>query len=100
MSDSEILTTDEVAKLLHLEPATVKRKAAAGELPGIKPGREWLFVRDDLLNHLRKQSPCSTNARIQPTGGAGSMSAERRLDALLGPQTTTTRRRSRSSSAT
>src|SRR5690242_17568642 len=100
MSDTDLMTTEEVAAYLKLTPATVKRKAAAGELPGIKPGREWLFHRDDLLNHLRNQSPCFTNAKTHATSGAGSMSAARKLDDLLKPPTKETRKRSRSSSGT
>lgn len=32
--NDEILTVEQVAKLLHLEPSTIYTKADAGELPG------------------------------------------------------------------
>lgn len=45
----EILTADEVADWLRLSPATVRRLAAAGEMPGLRLGaKQWRFHRDAL----------------------------------------------------
>ena len=48
----EILTRDEVAALLDCEPKTVEMKVRAGELPGVKFGRSWVFPRDALMQRL------------------------------------------------
>lgn len=42
----EILTVDELAKLLHLHSMTVYRLAKQGKLPGFKVGGRWRFQRD------------------------------------------------------
>lgn len=42
----EILTVDELAKLLHLHIMTVYRLTKQGKLPGFKVGGRWRFRRD------------------------------------------------------
>ena len=44
----ELLTTDEVAELLHIPPSTVSDYARRGVLPSIKLGRHRRFVRSDV----------------------------------------------------
>lgn len=44
----EILTVEEVARLLHLHAMTVYRLAKEGKLPGFKVGGRWRFRRDTL----------------------------------------------------
>lgn len=44
MSDAdEILTLEEVAKYLKLQPQTVYKWAQEGQIPGAKLGKEWRF---------------------------------------------------------
>jgi excisionase family DNA binding protein len=50
---TEVLTTKQAAELLQLSEHTVKVKAAAGELPASKVGRQWRFMRDELEAWLR-----------------------------------------------
>lgn len=45
----------EAAALLHMSEDALMRKARAGIVPGAKPGRKWVFVREDLLAWLREQ---------------------------------------------
>lgn len=46
----EVLRTDEVAAAAQLSQPTVKRAAAAGELPTArKIGRQWFFTRRDVV---------------------------------------------------
>lgn len=45
---TELLTATEAAALLRLATETVKRKARAGEIPAVKTGRKWAFIRADL----------------------------------------------------
>ena len=40
---SRLLTSVELGALLRLHPKTIERLARAGELPGKKIGRRWVF---------------------------------------------------------
>ena len=45
MNEDEILTLEEVAKYLKLQPQTVYKWAQEGNIPGAKLGKEWRFRR-------------------------------------------------------
>ena len=49
----EVLTVEDAAALLKVPPATVRREARAGRLPGRHVGKEWRFARTALLDWLR-----------------------------------------------
>jgi hypothetical protein len=49
------LKLDEAAAFLHIHPVTLLRKAQAGEIPGAKPGKCWVFLDIDLAEFLRSQ---------------------------------------------
>lgn len=84
------LTLQEAAALLKLHPVTLREKASAGEIPGAKLGRRWVFVEVDLVEHIRAQyrlralqgeqtekSVChSSNARTHHFGGSRSASKD------------------------
>ncbi len=53
MDAKEILTTDEAAEFLSLTPYTVREYAKRGIIPAKKIGKQWRFVRADLLAWLR-----------------------------------------------
>ena len=53
----------EAAKFLRVSEATVQELAKAGELPGAKIGREWVFLPDVLDQYLREQIEVQTRAR-------------------------------------
>jgi excisionase family DNA binding protein len=44
----EYLTVEEAAELLGLSPAAIRRRAASGELPATKSGKQWLIRSDNL----------------------------------------------------
>jgi excisionase family DNA binding protein len=48
----EVLTVEQVAELLQVEPDDVSALAEAGELPGRKIGDEWRFLRSAVLGWL------------------------------------------------
>ena len=41
------------AAFLHIHPVTLQEKARAGEIPGAKIGKCWVFVDVDLVEHQR-----------------------------------------------
>lgn len=49
----EVLTTRQAAKFLQVNENTVLDHAARGLLPGRKVGRDWRFLRSELLDHIR-----------------------------------------------
>jgi excisionase family DNA binding protein len=48
----EVLTTEQLAALLQVDEDTVRRLAAAGEIPGRKVGAVWRFSRRAVLDWL------------------------------------------------
>jgi excisionase family DNA binding protein len=56
------LDLQEAAQFLRLHPDTLRRRALAGEIPGAKPGKLWVFLEEDLAAYLRK----ITNPRSYP----------------------------------
>lgn len=60
---SKILIASEVAELLSCTAERVEELARAGEIPGLKIGRNWLFVRVDLLSHLAEKAREEAHAR-------------------------------------
>ncbi len=51
----ETIDSQGAADLLHCDAGTVQTLARRGELPGLKFGRDWLFVRSDLLAYLAQR---------------------------------------------
>lgn len=66
---SETIDAEECAELLRCTPTQVEELARSGEIPGLKLGRSWLFVKGDLLAYLaekaRKEAE-TRRARRQP----------------------------------
>lgn len=56
----EILTTEEFAKYLKMNPRTVQRKARKGEIPAIRIGRQFRFDKEQIdlwLSHRMIAEP-------------------------------------------
>lgn len=49
------LNLEQAAAFLHMHRYTVMQKVNAGEIPGAKPGKRWVFIEDDLAAYLRGQ---------------------------------------------
>lgn len=49
----ETLDLQEAAQFLRMHPESLRCKAKAGFVPGTKLGRRWLFIREDLVDHVR-----------------------------------------------
>jgi excisionase family DNA binding protein len=52
VGELEVLTLDQLATLLSLEPEAVRELAERGEVPGRKLGDEWRFSRAAVLDWL------------------------------------------------
>lgn len=45
----------EAAAFLKMSAEAVRRKAKAGNIPASKPGKQWVFLQDDLVDYLRSR---------------------------------------------
>ena len=72
----ETLGLEEAARYLRMAPSTLRRRAAAGTVPGYKPGRQWVFVPAEITAYMKARRPkCrSIDAVTLRTGGAVSSS--------------------------
>ncbi|WP_269503770.1 helix-turn-helix domain-containing protein [Burkholderia sp. IMCC1007] len=94
----------QAAALLGAHPETVRLKAKAGDVPGRKVGKRWMFSTIALERYLAGEwiprvvqgerpgevEPCrSTNGRPVPTGNTSCtpLAVERRYKAALAPAT-------------
>ena len=50
--DPAVMTLEEAAELLRIDPKQMRKLAANGEVPGRKVGSQWRFSRTGLLNWL------------------------------------------------
>ena len=55
----------EASKFLGAHKETIRRMVASGELPGVKIGRAWRFIEQDLTEHMRSQYTSTTEVTIQ-----------------------------------
>lgn len=51
----ETFDLESAAHFLKMHPDTLQRKAAAGEIPGAKVGKNWVFVNIHLADFIREQ---------------------------------------------
>lgn len=51
--ENDVLTAEEVGKILRIHPVTVRLKAAAGQIPGRQIGNRWRFSRTRITEWLR-----------------------------------------------
>ncbi len=49
----------EAANFLRMNPEILRRKAFAGEIPGTKSGKGWVFLNIDLVAYLRSKYPAN-----------------------------------------
>lgn len=85
------LDLEAAAALVGLHAETMRRRAKSGQIPGAKPGKEWIFIEADLLDWLRTQyrgqaAPQANGATVKappPIPEASATRTARRYDQLL-----------------
>lgn len=89
----EIMTVEEAATMLQMNPTSLARKAKRGDIPGNKPGKRWIFVKEHLLEYLRgdfgkpKKTPVvqkSTTSKVSHTTSFPNDSANNEYLELIG----------------
>ena len=97
LDNTETLNLEEAATFLKIHTVTLSIKAASGEIQGAKIGKRWVFLKVDLIIHIRSQYQLralqgeekeilchSTNARTRLSGGLKSASVGEQYKNLLG----------------
>lgn len=74
----EVMTVEELAEYLKLNPQTIYRKFRRGELPGIRIGRSIRFKRDVIDVWLRVQSHRASTRRREKLLAWGEQYAKER----------------------
>lgn len=97
------LDLNEAASFLKMNPEVLRRKASAGQVPGKKAGKCWIFIKEHLADwvsgrypeprrglqvidgfKLQDKKPCqSTNAR-KPGGFSSPLQTDAEYSKLLG----------------
>ena len=93
MSLTDTIGADECADLLRCTAGQVEEMARAGDIPGLKIGRGWLFVRADLLAFLAeraRQEAADRRAKRSPAPKVTPISRRRVPPALPVPLRPTT----------
>ena len=85
----ETYNLDEAARFLHMSPSALRQKAKAGEIPGSKPAKRWVFLRADLVAYLREKAKAVAAAAKRSAGnlvclstngaGSGGFESRRRM---------------------
>ncbi|RUR11602.1 helix-turn-helix domain-containing protein [Legionella sp. km772] len=59
------LDINQAAQFFGAHRETIRRMAATGKLPGVKVGRSWVFLEQDLVMHIRnKYSSCDASQGV------------------------------------
>jgi excisionase family DNA binding protein len=68
---TETIGSDDCAKLLRCTVEQAEELARSGDIPGTKFGREWLFVRADLIAYIAERARKeATERRAKRSPGA------------------------------
>lgn len=63
MTTFETMDLQTAANYLGAKAETISQLARKGELPGAQIGKGWIFLREDVLDFLRKRIASETEAR-------------------------------------
>jgi excisionase family DNA binding protein len=56
------LLLEEAAEFLKMHPEELRRRAKLGQIPAAKPGKQWVFIQEDLVGYLRSIYPIQRQA--------------------------------------
>ena len=57
--EDETLTVAEVSEILKLGPRTIYKLAKKRIIPARRVGKEWRFLRSELIKYLQQTSPAA-----------------------------------------
>jgi excisionase family DNA binding protein len=68
-----LMTSEEVAEILHVDPVTIRRFVAKGEMAAYRIGSDYRFAPSDLENYLERQRIPANEAGEQSSSIANDM---------------------------
>jgi PAS domain S-box-containing protein/excisionase family DNA binding protein len=71
MPTSHLLTTEEIADLLHTHPVTVRRLFREQRLPGTRIGKRWYISQEDFERWFKSQSENHVDSETRPHSTTG-----------------------------
>ena len=80
---AETINAEQRAELLHCTEQRIEELTRSGELPGMKFGRGWIYVKPDLLAYIAERARKEAEERRQDLTARKSVS---RLDIQLRPR--------------
>lgn len=80
----QILTIEQAAEMLHLNPQVVRQYLREGKLHGRKIGRHWRVAEEDLMGPTSGKATPGTEAARQEWLALSQEERERRVDAAYG----------------
>jgi excisionase family DNA binding protein len=88
------LGLEEAARALRMAASTLRKRAAAGIVPAYKPGRQWVFLPDEIAQYMKaSRPPCrSIAAPTLRTGGVVSSSTIEKSASQLAQEIASKRR--------
>jgi len=66
-SNLKLMTAKEVSEFLRIPASTVYHLAQVGKIKGVKLGKHWRFIEDDIVSYLRLKSVLSSTRFISIT---------------------------------
>jgi hypothetical protein len=73
---------EEAATLLRMAPSTLRKRAAAGKVPGYRPARQWVFLPEEIAAYLQASRPACRFVDIAILRTGGSSRVERSASQL------------------
>jgi hypothetical protein len=65
----ETLDLKQAADYLKMHWQTLREQAKSGQVPGAKIGKQWVFIQDDLVTHIRsKYASARSRSQVQRIG--------------------------------
>lgn len=95
----ETMTIEEAAAFLKMHPDSLSAKAKCKEVPCAKPGKRYVFIKEDLVAWLRSQydekekEECRSDYEVQPIGLISATRSLENVSAKLRELRTKTKRK-------
>jgi len=69
LQHTETLDLKQAAEYLKMHWQTLREKAKSGKIPGAKIGKQWVFIKEDLVTHIRsKYASPRSRSQVQRMG--------------------------------
>ncbi|WP_331838576.1 helix-turn-helix domain-containing protein [Ferriphaselus amnicola] len=73
----------EAANYLRMHPEELRRRAKLGEIPGAKVGKCWVFILQDLVEHIRSLYP-SKRQEVRVTSNRKELTCHSQNEEVFG----------------